>query len=295
MSNFGHCDTLDYFPLKDGIKPSQVGLRPLKYKDSRKNMVFQIDEHYDRFIENKQACMTERPSKYFRRAMGVNLSNVERYILDTMAEEYPDRFAHLKNLRKVWTFDELAMMVPEDMVVHCFNDERDWAEAIHLCHANGWSAEEQLNWTFDQIHADVPRMKEIIHGDKVKKMMKGMVKSGRVLERIAAISFRTDSILNRHPKAGVKHLPFDLDKNANLFIRFERQTVKGFDKVGFDVDSPSGFLFTIRTYFVDVSKLEGEYLQRVVDAFENPDPKIYSYEFIKKYQQPVLEWIKRRK
>lgn len=288
MKDFGHCDSLDYFPLKNGIQPSKMGLRKLNHEDPRKNKIFQIDEHYDKFIDNKYDCMAENTDKYYRRALGIDLSNIENYIIDTLEEEYPERFKSLHQK----DFSPLALKVPEDLVVHCFNDTRDWAEAIHLCHANGWSAEENINWTFDQIHDKVPRMDEIGKGPAVRKMMEAIVKSNEPMERIAAISFRTDSILNRHPEAKIKHLPFDLETNPNLFIRFERQTVKGFEKVGNEENSPSGFLFTIRTYFVDVSKLTGDYKQRVIEAFENPNPKVYSYQFIKENREQVLEWLK---
>ncbi len=288
VKEFGHCDTLDYFPLKNGIKPSGIGLRRLNYDDPRKNKVFQRDEFIGEFIENKCKCMIEDESKYFRRALGIDLSNVENFIARTLETEYPK---HFSKFGESITFDELAMLVAEDLVVHCFNDDRDWAEAIHLCHANGWSAEQMFNWTFDQIHAKVPRMKEIGQGEKIKKMIKSIVSTDRIMERIAAVSFRTDSILNRHPKAKIEHKPFCLETNPNLFIRFERQTVKGFKKVGNEENSPSGFLFTIRTYFVDISKLRGEYLQRVKEAFENPDPKVFSYKFIKNNREQVLKWI----
>lgn len=293
MNNFGHCDSLDYFPLKDGIKPSAMGLKRLKYDNPKKNQIFQIDEYYDKFIQNKKECMQERPSKYYRRALGYDLFHITQFMKKTLLEEYPEKFGESAN--KLSTFEDIVMSVPEDIVVHCFNDERDWAEVIHLCHANGWGAEENMNWTFDQIHEHVPRMKEIGQGEKVKRMMQGIVKSGNLMERIAAISFRTDSILNRHPQAKIEHKKFCLETNPNLFIRFERQTVKGFEKIGLDHDSPMGFLFTIRTYFVDVAQLEGDYLERVREAFQNPDPKVYSYEFLKNNRDQVLKWLENKK
>ena len=118
-NNFGHSDVLDYFPLKDGIKPSQMGLRRLNYDDPRKNKIFQIDDYYDKFIENKQECMEENSLKYSRRALGLDLSNVENFIYNTLNTEYPGRFDNVcKNTDgTIKNFEKLARYIPEDIVI----------------------------------------------------------------------------------------------------------------------------------------------------------------------------------
>ena len=145
-------------------------------------------------------------------------------------------------------FDALAMQVEEDLVYQGSQNEykTDECQAIHLSQANGWSAEWAIGKSFDEIHMRVPRIKEIIRD--TSKIIKSIVEAPFPTERIGAVNFRTSSALNRHPEIPehIRHVPFHHEKNPNLFLRFERQTVSGFKK-------ESAFLFTIKTYITQIS------------------------------------------
>jgi len=291
-TDFGHHDPLDYFPLDDGLKPSKLGLRKLNYDNPEKNKFFQLDDKYDIFKENKLQCMGERKSKYYQ-TMKLEKFYVERFIRETLIKEYPEKFNDdsFDYLSKWDHFDVLARCVSEDLVLHCFKDDKDWVETIHLCNANGWSAEGALNQNMNHLHQGVPGIKKILNEEKTKGMIKGIIKADFPMERVAAISFRTNSILNRHPSFVDLHEEFNLD-DPKLFIRLERQVVKGFKKIGVEEDSPAGFLFAIKTYFIDVSKLKELRKQMVIEAFEDNDPNVYSSHFINKNREKVLKWLK---
>jgi hypothetical protein len=77
----------------------------------------------------------------------------------------------------------------------------------------------------------------------------------------------TDSpILNQHPD---KNIGKDFDSD-DLYLRIERQVLKGFPKV-------QGLLFMIRTFVIDINDLDSEQRKSIIGAIEemNADELIY--------------------
>ncbi|NCN27050.1 DUF3445 domain-containing protein, partial [bacterium] len=240
-------DVLDYFPIRDGLKASSIGLRKLpkdKLKDPR-NFIFQIDEFFAHYRKNKIECRKEKLCKYYQ-VVAPAPQELIQFFLDTLLDEYPQSFK-LTRLEKNWQFecllsketlvfdeklnlleaqskyerdevggpyvdawDALSMQVSEDLVLQKVpGNERDFTQVIHLCHANGWSAEGAVGQSFDKIHEDVPGINKLIPDSR--KILSAILRSEHTMERVGALQYRTSGELNRHPQISRADLNQDFD------------------------------------------------------------------------------------
>lgn len=321
----------DYFPLYEGLKPSSMGLRKItSFSKSKKSedKVFLIGESFDSFRKSKIQCRNENLEKYYQK---IDVpSDIISFMVQELVEEYPDKFKLSKNkfgysvleclltdeilifnkdfdlisqfcdldIPYIDAFDALSMQVPEDLVIHkvpkgqfslnSSSEKAGQSIAIHLCHCNGWDAQWAIGKGFDFIHEQVPRIGKII--PNTIRMLMSFFRGVR-FERIAAISFKSSSVLNRHPSdSSIWAKDFD-ESNPEMFLRVERQTVTGFEK-------SECFLFTIRTFLYDVDfTKEGavnteKRLDSVMKVFSSPDKKSYAYDIINKNKDWVLNWCK---
>ena len=312
--NIGDTDSLNYNPIQVGEIPKSSGrMKPLPgYEDPERNKIFQFDEHFQKHRDAKLAVRDlEFTDKYYR-TQGELPKSVRKFIIDKLLTENSEYFSWNNNILFCFltkeslqfdeelnyvkthygiqyrdTLDALAMQVPEDLVIHALSDDKtkDFAEQVHLCHANGWSADWAINRDFRYIHAGIPGIEKII--PHPEKLVAGIIRSGRTSERVGAISFRTDTRLNRHPDLDGtehEHKPFN-PQEPKLHMRFERQTITGFPDA-------SRFLFTIRTYFVNCKQEDKEEQQKIIDAFKNTDvEKVYSSNFLMKHRDDIVKWL----
>ena len=307
-------DPFDYFPLRDGLKPSGLGLKRLPaYGDPQKDSRFQFDSLFHRYRASKIRARNERLSKYYQNSRKVDPQPVIASLIDELTGVYPGYFSFDGSLLKCFltgneirlddryrlleqktdlaipyvdAFDAIAMQVSEDLILHSVDGNRDYSSIVHLFHPNGWSAESAIEQSFASLHGGVPRMNKIV--PNMTQMVQSLIKAPHVLERIAAISFRTDTILNRHPDLpdAQRHRPFDRILNPNLFMRLERQTVTGFPQL-------ASFLFTIKTYFIDCNQVgRDDFKHACIRAvFEGNQPHAFSYKFINENRAQVLAWL----
>jgi hypothetical protein len=310
----GENDPYNYFPIRDGLKPSTVGLKKLPmYSDPKKDSRFQFDNKFALYHEAKVVARNERLPKYYQNTLRTNLTEILKDIIQDLSVNHADNFAFMENalvcrltgdeltfddefnlvsfksnlaVPFVDALDAISMQISEDLVIHAIDETGDFASAIHLCHPNGWSAEQFIGLNFQAIHEGVPRMEKIV--PKSLQMVRGIISSPFILERVAAISFRTDTLLNRHPEVPdhARHMPFDKELNPNLFMRLERQTVTGYK-------NSNAFLFTIKTYFVDCNQkhVDRSKHECIRSVFEINDPLVYSNKFINTNQAAVLSWL----
>ena len=318
-AELGDWDPFEHCPLTGQINASSAKLTPLE------GQIFEIDDRWNMYRQAKLTGREERKEKYYqKRSPEGNIQPILQYIIDKLTTEYPDDFQlneandklYLKcqksqetlimekdlSLIKVYdpkmpkikvpyvdTFDALSMQVPEDMVIHKydFDTDEDYTTHVHLFHPNGWSAEGAIGQSFGAIHDHVKNAdgKHVIRTPS--KMVKHLVSMTEPIQRLAAISFRTDTYLNRHPDVpdALRHKPFNRQTNANLFMRFERQTVTGFPELGC-------FLFTIKTYFVDCDNKDVVKRDKIIKSFENVSPDAYARPFLNEHREEVLKWLK---
>lgn len=311
----GEHDPHNYFDviIGDGIKKSTAAMTKLPQKefpyDHIRNKTFQINEStYHDYIESKWQARDSN-IVYCNLQVDQNIFYVPN-LIRLLVEEYPEYFKlsekpwgyafdneltreriklgfdwELKNT-DVYTdsFDAVAMQVPEDIVIHKYDKEqnKDYVATVHLSHANGWTADWAIGKDFRYIHADVPNIEKII--PKPERLVQNIIKSKKKVERVGAISFRTDTQLNRHPDSSP---PTEFNKDdPKLFIRVERQVV-----IPYPLHNT--FLFTIKTYFIDCNNKDEEKKDRIIKAFKGDTSKVYSNWFFEKYKKEVLEWLEK--
>jgi hypothetical protein len=197
------------------------------------------------------------------------------YIFDEPPVEYLD------------AFDAIAMQLQCDLVLMTVRpDGISYASMISLFFPNGWDAEWAIGKSFSEIHSDVKNRSGALIVPNGESYVAGLTRMPGYVERVGAISWRTDTRLNRHPDTFAKEpaevegnikVPspwdFELGGESDVFLRFERQTVTG-------VPEASSFLFSIHTIFnrlADDNRYEG-----AVSALTNKADESYHFEAVAK-------------
>jgi hypothetical protein len=323
--SLGHSDTLNYNPSRDGGLPvARLNFRNIPlYAEDGKDKIFQFDQHFHKFRENKELCREECVNKYYQ-DMGYDKTGFVEYILNVIdvqnKNEFtvhdnkniecechltkellvfdPKTYAYLPQESKtkysgtqfeyVDALDAIAMQVPEDIILQRFRDEyKDYIGSIHLCAANDWSAERSINQSMSHVHKRVPYIGKVITNDQ--KLVKSITQNDRTFERTGAINFYTESFINKHPDNNVQERSIDeiLKGNGSLFFRFERQTISPIQK--------EYFLFTIRTYFCDIKELEKENREKLKMSFFEKADRINAFTSlsseIKNKEEEFVQWL----
>ncbi len=268
---------MKYLPFLTGTYTTAPGLSPMAKAEGKEKLIFQIDENYDHYFENKLACRKENIRKYFLeyelRSETIQAANA--FLVNQLVKEYPDQFIFqptaerfsLINKRNndhfVWDkdwyavestiyatlFDALCSQVQEDVAIVQVDNESEYLTAIHLCSPNHWAPKDKIGKPFTAIHAPVPAMERtLLH---YQKMLAAII-NGPASTRFAW-GIATDTRLNHHPEAppGIEQHEWDgrkHDENTTWYVRSERQNLIGLPEV-------NAFLFTIRTYFYEVDEL----------------------------------------
>jgi len=188
-------------------------------------MVFQIDDEYDQYLQNKQTCRKEDLHKYYcEKILWTKTSAaVNWFIIQRLLKEYPHYFVLEKNndhwqlLNKknditlrwnfenelldksiyISLFDALCCQIQEDIAICQINRQDDWLAAIHLCAPNHWSPQDKIGKPFDAVHAPVADMEKV--NKHYKKMLEPLVHKGPFTRFAWGIA--TDTMLNHHPTA----------------------------------------------------------------------------------------------
>jgi hypothetical protein len=279
-----HHDPYDYFPLNPTAKPSQMGLvKFLPNKNIYQTRVLQSDEGKVNFLKHKKTCLGPEQKPYFlAKNSTLNIDHVLSHLSDII---HP-------NQNLLLSPEAITKSIQEDWVIHCQQSQTNWAELISVCFPNGWSANQMIGKSFDEIHTKVPNIKKIVNGNQTQRMIQAIIKSKYYFERIGAISFNTSPNLIRHPSFKDPR-PLLEDPIRELYIRFERQVCKGFYHVGTDRDSPPGFLFLIKTYCLNIKKLNRYQLKCVRRTINENEKTLYYHRWIAEHQEQLSRWIDR--
>ncbi len=259
-----------YLPFLSGTYSTAPGLSPLSRAGDAASFIFDIDETYQTYIDNKRACRNEGITKYHCVSAFDNetRSAVNDFLSQRMLKEYPDIFERSGNsiINKLTSglvplredelagytsvFDALCSQLQEDVAVVQMKDGKDWLTAIHLCSPNHWDPRSKIGRPFNEIHAPVPEIGRTV---KNYQVMLQMILDKEPFTRFAW-GIATDTRLNHHPEPppGVSATDWRgrriADDATEFFVRTERQTLVGLKSVG-------AFIFTIRTYFYKVTGL----------------------------------------
>jgi dimethylamine monooxygenase subunit A len=292
---------MKYLPFLDGKYSTAPALTAMaKTENVKDRFVFQLDDQYHDYIENKDACRREDIGKYYveKELRNETLATINQTIVRQLVAEYPAIFTlentqnayFLHNRRTgaglqwkedwigiahpVYTslFDALCSQVQEDVAICQLSEDRDWLAAIHLSAPNHWAPAEKIGRPFGAVHAIVPGMEKL--NQQYFKMLVTAVQKGPFFRFAWGIA--TDARLNHHPlpPPGVDPVEWQGRRveadTSKIYLRVERQTITG-------VPACNAFLFTIRTYFYDIDELAPEEKTALFSAVEGMSPQSLEY------------------
>lgn len=159
--------------------------------------------------------------------------------LDPICEDAICEYIRAKN-KISGSFQELAMQLNEDIVIHCLDEKRDWMAAGHVCFPSGWLPEEKVGKSFLEIHSDIPGMRL----DNSRKLVEAMIHSSPYERYVWGVYF--EERINGHPSLPRKR--FDIH-DPQVFIRWERQVIIGFP-------AHSAALFVIGQNLISESQID---------------------------------------
>jgi len=274
--------------------------------------VFQIDRTYQRFIENYD---TVRQSGHLDAYVGEDhlKDNVQeavcRFLAETLVAEYPEifrlhtqgnghqfenrlldevihldqNFRYVRGGRFVYrnAIDALAAQIPEDMAIVQVNEEQDRLAAVHVVAPSGWNPREKLGGSFVEVHHPVHHQQRWLK--KVQAGVRNIAKTDQPLQRFGW-SITNDANLDHHPDYGGASGPSRIDGEAPLFVRVERQVLKGFPEV-------FALLFTIRVYIERCAELPQSDRATLRSAIEAMGPEERAYKGIKGNSRGILRLL----
>lgn len=288
-----------YLPFLSGIYSTAPGLVSTTRAEGYDALIFQIDESYSLYLNNKRDCRQENIHKYYceKKLLPETMRSVNQYLLKQLAHEHPQQFKINYTERQftntttgemfLWDedwlnihrsssynslFDALCCQVQEDIAVVQLSNDEDWIAAIHLCSPNHWAPSDKIGRPFSAAHAPVPGMEKTLQ--HYRKMLESVIHASTPFTRFAW-GIATDTRLNHHPIP-----PPDKDlnhwqgrthqKNNGWFIRTERQNLVGLAEV-------NAFLFTIRTYFYHIDELNQQEKSLLLAALKSMSPEVLEY------------------
>jgi dimethylamine monooxygenase subunit A len=286
-----------YLHFLDGGYSTAPGLTAMGKVAPEEQFVFQIDEQYDDFIENKRRCRRERLNKYYleEKFYPETAAAVNRLLVHRLGVEYPGQFRpqgpcvlhnkrtgemirwgddwiNVQDGRYTSLFDALCSQVPEDIAVCQLERTSDWLAAIHLSSPNHWAAGDKIGKPFGEVHGPVPGMEKL--NQHYFKMLDTAVRKGPFIRFAWGIA--TDKRLNHHPDAPPGTDPGYWqgrrvgDSNEPIYLRVERQVIVGLPEC-------DAFVFTIRTYFYGIDDLASDEKKALLSAVENMSPQSLAY------------------
>jgi hypothetical protein len=288
-------------PFLSGVYSTGPGLVPLSKNGLPDNRVFDIDNNYEAYLANKSECRNHL-TKHFctEKFQPATEAAACRFIAKELSRGYPNIFKFSDEGEQVlenkttgdalrWRentlpsrgkymslFDAISNQVQEDLAVFQLEDTSDWLAAIHLCSPNHWDPRDKVGRPFPEIHSPVPAMERTV--SQYKPMLQSVISKGPFARYAWGID--RDDKLNHHP-----HGPNEGGAASDkYFIRMERQHLVGLPEV-------NAFLFTIRTYLLDVDSLNGEERAALASAVRSMSPASLKYKRMDGYVEKLLERI----
>jgi len=305
-----------YFPLINGkyeVKPSLFSLHHDFGNKIQDTLIFQIDQQFSQYRNNKLKARDEDLKKYF---CTDNFSDshqqyITQYLINRICHEYPDFFTFQKlNNQQLLTckltnekllltnnyelikseptnysnsFDAVMMQVQEDIAIIT---EDDHITCLHLMAPNFWSASDKIGKSFNEIHQHVAGIETIAKSSK--SIINAMIYKGPYVRFAWGIT--TDNVLNHYPEqisndslnseSGREFNP----KHPKLYCRVERQTINGLP----DINSA---LFTIRSYLYDIDELSTLEIKCIINAINSMTKKQLEYKGLNVSKSAIIKWL----
>ncbi len=268
---YSHPLIKERLPWKSGRFVMGVGLKPVKASE-----IFDTTSFYPEYIAQKAERRAENLERYYPHSVG--LSPEEQ----TLAVEKIKSFVPQLELNRAGEyrdeFDQMVTHLAEDVSLWKKEGRREWLASIHLCAPNHWAAGDKIGKSFIDSHLPVPKIAPI--AQIALKLFEQSVERG-AQERMAW-GVATDTILNHHPQAPFKGRSFN-PAQPELYARVERQTLW---PVTDDL-----LIFTIRTYFIDIAKLERIDRELIVSCLKSMDEEILRYKGLIHDRESQIDWL----
>jgi hypothetical protein len=258
-----------FLPFMTGVYTTAPGLMP---QAKEGNNIFDADENYNAYIENKRRCREEDITKY--------------YCTHDFKEQTRDaviNFLQSQINQATGDFDVLCRQVQEDVAVVQLEGDKDWLAAIHLCSPNHWDPRTKIGRPFNEIHMPVPHIERTVKNYQV--MLKMIIDKEPFTRFAWGIS--TDDRLNHHPEPPVGYDPEEWRGRKfsdQFFVRVERQNLIGLKEV-------NAFIFTIRTYFYNVEELNSEERKALATAISSMTKESLDYKGMSEFKTKLLSLL----
>jgi len=312
LESLNSLPVLRYFPFESGkYDVSTPGLFHLQVEtETPEKRLFQIDQSYPLYLQNKALCRQENINKYY---LEQDLDPacqrvVNQTIVDHLCRAYPQWFQfeqqslncslsgdQLKLSAKfelqahplyLNLFDALASQLQEDLAIWQLQGDQDWLAALHVCAPNFWAPAEKIGKTFAEVHQSVPGM--AAQRGNYLPMLKGLIQKPAFYRFIWDL--KTSPRLNHHPLAPADILPekwplppFSLAA-PELYVRVERQLLYG-------LPACQSVLFAIRTYLYKVEDLDLAGLTGLKQALGTMRPELIAYKNLDKSRGDIQSWL----
>lgn len=302
-----------YLPfLQNGYTVAPALTATAKNKKAEDRLLFQIDEHYNTYINNKRACRSEHLAKYFltHNLATATAKATNSTIIHYLTAEYPQYFSvidggkhktlynkltgeeltydkdgTLLNCNYYNLFDALLCQIQEDVAICQLANNKDWLTALHICSPNHWSPADKVGKPFNKVHAHIPGMEKT--NANYTKMLQAIVTREPFTRFAWGIS--TDNRLNHHPLPPPGYSGNDwqgrqLIDAEQLFVRVERQNLIG-------LPAANAFIFTIRTYFYSVQHLHKTEKQSLMRAINNMSTESLVYKGLWGQKEEIIRFL----
>ena len=312
---------LDYFPAQSGryeVKPGLFTLGKDFGHGQADGYFFQLDTQFAHYIANKRQACAEDKSRYvcFHNIKPATMAAASRFIMDKLLLDYPEHFSRQENQTDITlscgltgeelvfdtdcqlvstdrhyqnAFDALAMQIQEDLaLVQLDRNSNDYLAALHLCAPNYWSAQDKIGRPFTAVHQPVAGIENI--NRRHREIIGAMINKSPFVR--FAWGLTTDTRLNHHPVP-----PHGIDaeswhgrkfnsQSPELYMRVERQCIQGFPE-------HDAALFSIRTFFSDVTQLKHHSLKReaLLSAINSMTRENLVYKGLLDSKKDILLWL----
>jgi hypothetical protein len=268
---YSHPLIKERLPWKSGRFVMGVGLKPAKASE-----VFDTTTFHAEYLAQKAERRKEKLERYYPRP--VNLTTEEMHQAVETIKSFCPGLALSQDDEYRDEFDQLVSHLSEDVSLWKKENNREWLASIHLCAPNHWAAEDKIGKSFIDSHLPVPKIAPI--AQIALKLFEQSVERGPQ-ERMAW-GVATDTILNHHPLAPFKGRSFN-PNDPELYARVERQTI-------FPVTKDL-LVFTIRTYFIDMAKLERSDRDQIVSCLHSMDEDVLRYKGLMHDREHQIKWL----
>lgn len=270
-----------YFPIEKGVYELSPGLKPFGFDFGNGHFdkkLFQIDDQFETFKQNKIECINDRKEKYIQRQnFDVHIEDqIGQFIKNRLFEEYQISIDESKT-----KLDDLILLVPEDVAVICRNSSSDWVAYLNLCSPSHWSAEGKIGKSFFDVHAPVPGIEKI--NRVAPAMVDAIITKGPFVRFVW--SFVTDTQLNHHPDT-VASRSWNPKLENPFHLRIERQVTWPFPQL-------SAGLFTIRISFISAQtiKANNHYKSNLESAISGMSEESLKYKGLWDFRSQILEFL----